>query len=63
MGIRALFEQVMIAKVGDLKTFQEKLDAFQAARYILSIQRDAMATALEVGNAAMTGLSHQPKKI
>jgi hypothetical protein len=26
MGIRALFEQVMIMKVGDLKTFQEKLD-------------------------------------
>ena len=29
MGIRALLEQVMIAKVGDHRTFNEKLDAFQ----------------------------------
>src|SRR6266567_5932439 len=34
MGIRALLEQVMIAKVGDLNTFDEKLDAFQAGGYV-----------------------------
>ena len=53
MGIRAVLEQVMIAKVGDLRTFDDKLDAFQAAGYISAIQRDAMRTTLDVGDAAM----------
>jgi hypothetical protein len=53
MGIRALLEQVMVAKVGDLKTFDEKLDAFQEKGYISLIQRDTMENTLEVGHAAM----------
>ena len=53
MGIRALLEQVMIAKIGDLKTFDEKLDAFQAGGFISLLQRDAMANTLEIGHAAM----------
>jgi Domain of unknown function (DUF4145) len=53
MGIRALLEQVMIAKVGDLRTFDEKLDAFQRAGFISLIQRDAMRATLDVGDAAM----------
>ncbi|MGY4235969.1 hypothetical protein ACVIIW_004916 [Bradyrhizobium sp. USDA 4449] len=53
MGIRALLEQVMIMKVGDLSTFNEKLDAFQHAGYISAIQRKAMRTTLDVGDAAM----------
>jgi hypothetical protein len=53
MGIRALLEQVMTEKVGDLKTFDEKLDAFQAGGFISLLQRDAMSNTLEIGHAAM----------
>ena len=53
MGIRALLEQAMIAKVGDLKTFDEKLDAFQKKGFISLIQRDAMREIIEIGHAAM----------
>jgi hypothetical protein len=53
MGVRALLEQVMIAKVGDLRTFDDKLDAFQKAGYISFLQRDAMRATLDMGDAAM----------
>ena len=53
MGIRALLEQVMIAKVGDHRTFNEKLDAFQKEGYISFLQRDAMRATLDVGDATM----------
>jgi Domain of unknown function (DUF4145) len=53
MGIRAALEQVMIATVGDLRTFDEKLDEFQNAGYISLVQRDAMRATLNVGDAAM----------
>src|ERR1035437_3149312 len=53
MGIRALLEQVMIAKVGDLPTFDAKLDEFQKKGYISLIQRDSMRATLDVGDAAM----------
>src|SRR5260370_41778395 len=53
MGIRALLEQVMILKVGDLKTFNDKLDAFQKQGFISSIQREAMRLTLDLRDAAM----------
>jgi hypothetical protein len=53
MGIRAALEQVMIATIGDLRTFDDKLDAFQTAGYISLVQRDAMRATLNVGDAAM----------
>lgn len=53
MGIRALLEQVMISKVGDLPSFDQKLDAFQEQGYVSLIQRDAMRATLDVGDAAM----------
>jgi hypothetical protein len=53
MGIRAALEQVMIATVGDLRTFDEKLDAFQNEGYISLVQRDAMRATLDVGDATM----------
>jgi hypothetical protein len=53
MGIRALLEQVMIAKIGDVGGFDKKLDAFQKAGFISLIQRDAMRATLDVGDAAM----------
>src|SRR5689334_17735650 len=34
LGIRALLEQVMVSNVGDLPTFEDKLDAFQKQGYI-----------------------------
>jgi hypothetical protein len=53
LGIRALLEQVMVLKVGDLATFDQKLDEFQKQGYISLIQRDAMRTTLDVGDAVM----------
>lgn len=53
MGIRALLEQIMVSKVGDLGSFEKQFDAFEKAGYISFIQRDAMAAALEVWHAAM----------
>jgi hypothetical protein len=53
MGIRALLEQIMVSKVGDLGSFEKQLDAFEKAGYISFIQRDAMKATLEVGHAAM----------
>jgi len=53
MGIRALLEQIMVSKVGDLSSFEKQLDAFEKDGYISFIQRDAMKATLEVGHAAM----------
>jgi hypothetical protein len=53
MGIRALLEQVMIAKIDDIGGFDKKLDAFQKAGFISLIQRDAMRATLDVGDGAM----------
>jgi len=53
MGIRAVLEQVMIAKVGDLPTFGDKIAAFQTAGFISAVQKSAMENTLEVGHAAM----------
>jgi hypothetical protein len=53
MGIRALLEQVMITKIGNIGGFDKKLDLFQEAGFISSVQRDAMRTTLDVGDAAM----------
>jgi hypothetical protein len=43
----------MIATIGDLQTFDDKLDAFQNAGYISLVQRDAMRATQNVGDAAM----------
>ena len=53
MGIRALLEQVMILKVGDIGGFDKKLDGFQDKGFISLVQRDAMRTTLDLGDAAM----------
>jgi hypothetical protein len=53
MGIRASLEQIMILKMGDKGTFNQKLDAFQQGGFISGIQRDAMRATLDVGDAAM----------
>jgi hypothetical protein len=43
----------MILKVGDVATFDQKLDEFQKQGYISLIQRDAMRATLDVGDAAL----------
>lgn len=42
----------MVAKVGDQGSFTNHLNAFQNAGYISLIQRDALRTILDVGDAA-----------
>jgi hypothetical protein len=59
MGIRALLEQIMILKIGDRRSFDDKLDAFQANGYISFLQRDAMRATLDMGDAAMHR-AHKP---
>jgi Domain of unknown function (DUF4145) len=53
MGIRALFEQMMISKVGDKGSFGNNVNAFLDGGWISPIQRDAMNDILEVGHAAI----------
>lgn len=53
MGIRALLEQIMVSKVGDLGSFGEQIEAFAKAGYISLIQMDTMKATLEIGHAAM----------
>jgi uncharacterized protein DUF4145 len=62
MGIRAALEQVMIATVGDLRTFDEKLDKFQDAGYISLVQRDTMRATLNVGDAPRAFTERQGPK-
>jgi hypothetical protein len=61
MGIRAVLEQVMILKVGDLRTFDMKLDAFQEQGYISLLQRDALRATLDLGDAAVHR-AHKPSE-
>jgi hypothetical protein len=51
----------MILKVGDLRKFDDKLDAFQEQGYISSLQRDAMRATLDLGDAAMHR-AHKPSQ-
>jgi Domain of unknown function (DUF4145) len=53
MGISALFELVMISKVGDYHSFANNINAFCEQGYISPIQRDAMNDVLEAGHAAI----------
>jgi hypothetical protein len=51
MGIRALLERIMIAKIGDQGTFVANLKEFHKKEFISTIQRDAMSKILEAGHA------------
>jgi hypothetical protein len=53
MGIRAFFEQLMIAKVGDQGTFNANLDKFLEEGFIAKIQRTALDHILESGHATI----------
>jgi uncharacterized protein DUF4145 len=51
MGIRALLEQMMVAKVGDHGSFPKNLNAFLEHGYISVVQRDAISAVLDAGHA------------
>jgi hypothetical protein len=51
MGIRALLEQMMTAKVGDQGSFQKNLDVFHQQGWVSLIERDAISTILDAGHA------------
>lgn len=53
MGIRAFFEQLMIAKVGDQGTFNANLNKFLEEGFIAKIQLTAIKHILESGHAAI----------
>ena len=53
MGIRALLEQIMIAKVGDHRSFAKNLQEFEAAGYVSSKQKERLETILEAGHATI----------
>lgn len=53
MGIRALLEQIMIAKIGDHRTFANNLEKFEAAGFVSSKQGERLKTILEAGHATI----------
>jgi hypothetical protein len=53
MGIRAVLEQLMIAKVGDRGSFGKNLSAFADAGYISTIQHDHLQKVLDAGHAVI----------
>ncbi|MFK5891873.1 MAG: DUF4145 domain-containing protein [Pseudomonadota bacterium] len=59
MGIRAIFEHIMISKVGDSGTFKKNLQELQSEGYISKMQHDSMSHILEAGHAAIHR-SHEP---
>ncbi len=52
MGIRAVLENVMIEKVGDLGSFKAHVDAFQKSHYLSVRQASTLQTILEAGHAS-----------
>jgi hypothetical protein len=53
MGVRAFFEQLMIAKVGDQGSFTTNLNKFLEDGFIAKIQLTAIKHILESGHAAI----------
>jgi hypothetical protein len=53
VGIRAFFEQLMIAKVADQGTFKANLNTFLEKGFIAKIQLTAIEHILESGHAAI----------
>jgi hypothetical protein len=53
MGVRALLEQVMIAKAGDKGTFGANLTAFEKLGHVSSKQKERLEAILDAGHAAI----------
>jgi hypothetical protein len=60
MGARTLIDMLMVDKVGDVGTFNEKLKELEGIGVISSANREVLAAALDVGNAA-AHRGHTPK--
>jgi hypothetical protein len=60
MGARTLIDLLMVDKVGDVGTFTEKLKKLEGLGVISSRNREVLAVALDVGNAA-AHRGHVPK--
>lgn len=52
MGARTLLDMLMVAKVGDVGTFKQKLDKLAAEGFIGTKQVEILDTALDAGGAA-----------
>ena len=53
MGIRGVLDLTMIEKIGDGRTFKEKVDAFQKAGYLSVRQALTLNILIEAGHAAV----------
>jgi hypothetical protein len=53
MGVRALLEQIMIARSGDNGSFSDNLKAFTQMGYVTELQKQRLEAILEVGHAAI----------
>jgi len=60
MGARTLIDMLMVDEVGDVGTFTEKLKKLEGLGVISSRNREVLAVALDVGNAA-AHRGHAPK--
>ncbi len=52
MGARALIDLAILSRVGDVGTFEQKLEALETGGFISSRSRNVLASALDAGNAA-----------
>jgi hypothetical protein len=53
MGIRALFEYIMISKVADNGSFSKNMQEFEKQGFISQLQKQRVETILEVGHATI----------
>jgi hypothetical protein len=53
MGIRGVLDLTMTEKIGDRRTFEEKVDAFQKAGYLSVCQALNLKILIEAGHAAV----------
>jgi hypothetical protein len=52
MGVRTIIDMFVLDKIGDVGTFQQKLQTLVDGGYLGSQQKDILNVALEAGNAA-----------
>jgi hypothetical protein len=60
MGIRAVIDLAVVERVGDVGTFEQKLNALAEKGYVGEKQKDFLAAALDAGSAA-AHRGHRPK--
>lgn len=60
MGIRAIFEHIMISKAGDNGTFKQNIQKLQSEGFISKVQSESISHILEAGHAAIHR-SHEPE--